>query len=534
MGFHGKRVSSRTGLTSVPRCFGESRLGTASQACRLLMGALIPPTVVSVGGSVTVRTLAGTDSNDNIAIVDREYVPANDDPNVTDENDDRTQTAVIHYEISGANIGIFTRREITLEIDDNTDPRDPPITAILLPNVVMLPGETEFLRTEWDGRFVVVSPTTPPNPPYGLFYAHIGLKINTDTDLDWEHYYASTNYREIMVYSYPVADAGADQTVILDSTTGLATVNFNGGGSDDPDGGDIQKYKWFFGDGTPSVTKIRNDNTRNPELVSHSYSKAGTYTVRLEVTDNEGHTSRLDRMTVTVSEIGVNILNADASSVIIDTEYDHNRDNDSDLTIPATVQYQITGGSAESITQLRFTLEIDDDQDAATNRITSVTKTVAVDTELARTGDIDWNGKNGNTPLYGSYYAQLKLEVNSDEDAEWEDEDRSDTIHRITVDAYPVPDAGDDETVDLNPTTNSAEVTFNGSGSYDPDGNEIQTYTWDFGDDSTPVTVATNPTSHAYGSAGSYTVELTVTDDERHTTPTETSGHRGGDGEPEY
>ena len=150
------------------------------------------------------------------------------------------------------------------------------------------------------------------------------------------------------------------------------------------------------------------------------------------------------------------------------------------------------------------------------------TETVDAGAELARSGHIDWNGKNGATPpspLYGDYYAQIMLQVNSDEDPEWEDEDRSDTFHRITVDAYPVPDAGDDETVDLNPTTNSAEVPFNGSGSYDPDGNEIQTYTWDFGDDSTPVTVATNPTSHAYGTAGSYTVKLTVTDDEGRTSP---------------
>ena len=166
MWFHGKRVSSRTGLTSVPRCFGASRLGTASQACRLLMGALIPPTVVSVGGSVTVRTLAGTDSNDNIAIVDTEYVPANDDPNVTDENDDRTQTAVIHYEISGANVDYFQRREITLEIDDNQDPRDDPITSILLPNQV---GFRIVQSAEWDGRFVVAPSKTPPNPPYGPF-----------------------------------------------------------------------------------------------------------------------------------------------------------------------------------------------------------------------------------------------------------------------------------------------------------------------------------------------------------------------------
>ncbi len=52
-------------------------------------------------------------------------------------------------------------------------------------------------------------------------------------------------------------------------------------------------------------------------------------------------------------------------------------------------------------------------------------------------------------------------------------------------------------------------VDFDGSGSSDPDGS-IATYQWDFGD-STTATGAT--VTHSYGTAGTYTVELTVTDD---------------------
>jgi peptidylprolyl isomerase len=53
-------------------------------------------------------------------------------------------------------------------------------------------------------------------------------------------------------------------------------------------------------------------------------------------------------------------------------------------------------------------------------------------------------------------------------------------------------------------------VTFNGADSYDTDG-RIVSYSWDFGDGST----ATGATaSHAYAQAGSYTVALTVTDDD--------------------
>jgi hypothetical protein len=54
-------------------------------------------------------------------------------------------------------------------------------------------------------------------------------------------------------------------------------------------------------------------------------------------------------------------------------------------------------------------------------------------------------------------------------------------------------------------------ITFNASGSYDPDG-AIVRYTWDFGDGN--VAAVSSPTvTHSYPIDGSYTVGLTVTDD---------------------
>ena len=60
-----------------------------------------------------------------------------------------------------------------------------------------------------------------------------------------------------------------------------------------------------------------------------------------------------------------------------------------------------------------------------------------------------------------------------------------------------------------NGTVNNA-VSFNSSGSYDPDGT-ISSYLWNFGDGSTSTSA--NP-SHTYTSADTYTVSLTVTDNE--------------------
>jgi LysM repeat protein len=71
----------------------------------------------------------------------------------------------------------------------------------------------------------------------------------------------------------------------------------------------------------------------------------------------------------------------------------------------------------------------------------------------------------------------------------------------------PVADAGD--TYEAMMGKGQAVVNFDGSGSLDPDGT-IESYEWDFGDNSASVSGQT--VSHAYGSTGSYVARLTVTD----------------------
>ncbi|UCH88052.1 MAG: PKD domain-containing protein, partial [Thermoplasmata archaeon] len=72
----------------------------------------------------------------------------------------------------------------------------------------------------------------------------------------------------------PVADAGSDQTVMVEET-----VYLDGSGSYDVDG-TIESYIWDFGD----------TNSGSGETTTHAYTAVGIYTVTLTVTDNGGAT----------------------------------------------------------------------------------------------------------------------------------------------------------------------------------------------------------------------------------------------------
>jgi len=77
-----------------------------------------------------------------------------------------------------------------------------------------------------------------------------------------------------------------------------------------------------------------------------------------------------------------------------------------------------------------------------------------------------------------------------------------------TLNQPPIADAGDDQTAIVGET-----VTFDGSGSSDPDGT-IVSYDWDFDDSAIG---SGGITTHSYSSGGTYEVTLMVTDDDEAT-----------------
>ena len=83
------------------------------------------------------------------------------------------------------------------------------------------------------------------------------------------------------------------------------------------------------------------------------------------------------------------------------------------------------------------------------------------------------------------------------------------TTRQVTVTSDP-PVNQSPTAVIGTPTISDLAVSLSGTGSTDPDGT-IDTYAWDFGDSTTGTGPTTN---HTYATAGTYTVTLTVTDDD--------------------
>lgn len=91
---------------------------------------------------------------------------------------------------------------------------------------------------------------------------------------------------EVEAYSKPVA------RFTRSPLEGIAPcpVHFDGSGSSDEDG-KIMVYKWVFGDGTTAYGKV----------VNHTYTKGGTFTIWLSVTDDDGWQSATSKQ-VTIIE----------------------------------------------------------------------------------------------------------------------------------------------------------------------------------------------------------------------------------------
>ena len=226
-------------------------------------------------------------------------------------------------------------------------------------------------------------------------------------------------------------------------------VTFNASDSYDLDG-TIVSYDWDFGD----------DSTGTGVTPTHSYSSFGSYKVNLTVTDNDGLVDSQSVWVYVYAAPAVSFTYSPLTPVVAETvTFDASGSYDPDGTIVSYVwDFGDTFSDSGQIVTHAY----------STAGTYTVNLTVTDDDELAN-----------------STLVQLKIRMLPG--SPWADFTYSPTAPLV-----------------------AETVTFDASGSYDPDGT-IVSYLWDFGDS---FTGSGEVVTHAYSVSGTHTVNLTVVDND--------------------
>ncbi len=364
----------------------------------------------------------------------------------------------------------------------------------------------------------------------GEYHVKLSVDDNSGTSCNTD-----STVKIIKINTPPTANAGKDIDLCLPYNQDYK-INFDGSGSNDPDG-DTLTYKWDFGDGT----------TDTGAKVTHIYQKAGEYTATLFVEDNSGSTCSSDADNVNVkinkapvAEAGNNSTVCLGTEVLFDgsgsigeagEELSYVWDfGDGSTAEGATIAHTYAKGG-----NYKATLTVDDGLSTRCST-SSDSLIVSVNTQpsaglnsvdIACTGDTvnfdassssdadgdsltySWDFGDGTTEQNGPKVSHVytsggnysvKLIVDDKKGTECSEDMAA---INVTVNTPPVADAGPNLVCCLNKVSN-----FDGSGSSDADGDELS-YTWDFGDGATGEGVKV---THSYSEPGEYTVTLTVND----------------------
>ncbi|MFT4216805.1 MAG: PKD domain-containing protein [Micropruina sp.] len=315
---------------------------------------------------------------------------------------------------------------------------------------VVATQSAQGMRLYVDGQLQGSNPQVVSAQVYNGFW-----RIGGDTTWAGNKYFAGT-IDEAAVYSYALSPARvlahyqasggvvtnqAPTAAFTVTKTNLA-ISVNGSGSTDPDG-DSLTYLWDFGDGATSTSAV----------TTHTYQAAGTYQVKLTVSDGQLANNKTESVTVSAAN------------------------------------QSPTAAFTTSVNRLNVTF---------TEASTDPDGTIA--SYLWNFGDGTTSTvKNPPVKTYGSAGTfTVTLTVTDNGGA------TNSVSHTVTTVANAKPTAA------FTNTANNLAATFNAATSSDADGT-ITGYAWKFGDNTTGTGVS--PT-HTYAAAGSYAVELTVTDND--------------------
>jgi PKD repeat protein len=275
-------------------------------------------------------------------------------------------------------------------------------------------------------------------------YAVLGGASSVDPPWGWSFTSPNTWLASVLALNPAGAPSNQPPIAAFTSSCNGLTCSFTSTSSD-PDG-TIASYRWTFGDGTPAVT------TQN---TSHTYAAAGTYSVTLTVTDNQGATGS------TSGNVTVSPSNQ-----------------------PPVANFT---SSCNALTCSFTSTSSDADGTIASYRWTFGDGTPAVTTQNA----------SHTYAAAGTYTVTLTVTDNQGA--------TSSTSRSVGVNPPNQPPVAN-----FTSSCNALTCSFTSTSS-DPDG-AIASYRWTFGDGTPAVT--TQNASHTYTAAGTYTVTLTVTDNE--------------------
>ncbi len=339
--------------------------------------------------------------------------------------------------------------------------------------------------------------------------------------------------------NYVVADAvqivqnssggGSNQAPngVIDSPTGAVTinvgesVNFASTGSD-PDGDTPLSYRWEFGD-----PAIADSTQEDPGAVT--FNTAGTYTVRLTVTDAKGLADPSPAtVSVTVNEPGSGGGGSSSPTIIDNTDAGFTMTGTwkASHSVPgyygSDYRYAATGSGAKFATWTfnigsagNYSISAQWAPAQAPWRASNAPYSIYNNGTLLATVTKDQTTAGGQFNPLGSYDLNAgTLEVRLTDNA---------NNNYVVADAVQIvqnssgggsnqaPNGVIDSPTGAVTINVGESVNFASTGS-DPDGDTPLSYRWEFGDPAIADSTQEDPGAVTFNTAGTYTVRLTVTD----------------------